>query len=261
MENCQIGVFLAYASERGHALIDRERYVPKSWAEDATRCQAAGIPEAMGFATQPPLAQRMLERAFEAGIRGRWVTADEVYGSHRALRQWWEVRHQAHVLTVACSETVGWQGQAVSAKEVVGRLWPGQWERWSAGAGSQGPRLYDWAWGALEEPTPSVLRYLRRQRALWLRRSLREPAEVAYYRVFAPQHTDWQEWVAVAGSRWTVETSFEDAKGEVGLGDSRSAPLGKEGTGTSRWRWQPWHSWRRYTHACRLTAPKKRSRC
>jgi SRSO17 transposase len=212
IENCQIGVFLAYASARGQALIDRELYLPRSWIEDRARCELAGVPAEVGFATKPQLAQRMLERALAAGVTARWVTADEVYGRHRPLRGWLEQQSQAYVLVVPASESVHWQGERLSAKAVAERLMPGRWERLSAGMGSQGLRWYDWAWVPVEEPTPEGW-----QRALLLRRSLSDPAEVAYYRVFAPLSSELSEWVAAAGQRWAVETSFEEAKGEVGL--------------------------------------------
>jgi SRSO17 transposase len=212
VENCQIGVFLAYASERGQALIDRELYLPRAWTEDRARCEAAGVPEEVAFATKPQLAQRMLERARAAGVTVRWVTADEVYGRHRPLRGWLEQQLQGYVLVVPASESVQWHGQTLSAKAVAERLMPSAWERLSAGNGSQGLRWYDWAGVALEEPAPAGW-----QRALLLRRSVSDPTEVAYYRVFAPLSRGLGEWVAAAGSRWAVEMSFEEAKGEVGL--------------------------------------------
>jgi SRSO17 transposase len=212
VENCQIGVFLAYASARGQALIDRELYLPRSWIEDRPRCEAAGVPAEVGFETKPQLAQRMLERALAAGVTVRWVTADEVYGRHRPLRGWLEQQHQAYVLGVAASESVPWQGETLCAKAVTERLLPSGWERFSAGNGSQGLRGYDWAWVPLDEPAPEGW-----QRALWLRRSLSDPTEITYYRVFAPLARGLSEWVAVAGQRWAVEMSFEEAKGEVGL--------------------------------------------
>jgi SRSO17 transposase len=212
VENCQIGVFLAYASTRGQALIDRELYLPRSWVEDRARCEAAGVPEAVAFATKPQLAQRMLERARAAGVRVRWVTADEVYGQHRGLRGWLEQQAQGYVLVVPVSESVQWQGQTLSVKALAERLMPSAWQRLSAGNGSQGLRWYDWAAVPLDEPVAEGW-----QRALVVRRSLTDPTQLAYYRVFAPLGGGLSEWVAVAGRRWAVETSFEEAKGEVGL--------------------------------------------
>jgi SRSO17 transposase len=86
VENSQVAVYLAYAAPSGHALIDRELYLPKSWAGDPGRCQAAGIPEGTVFATKPALARRMLARTLDAGAPAGWVAGDEVYGSDPALR-------------------------------------------------------------------------------------------------------------------------------------------------------------------------------
>ena len=99
-ENCQIGVFLAYASSQGHALIDRELYIPASWTDDRDRCRAAGIPGDIEFATKPQLAQAMLARASEAGVPFAWFTADEVYGQAKYLRRWLEERGVAYVMAI-----------------------------------------------------------------------------------------------------------------------------------------------------------------
>lgn len=95
VENCQIGVFLAYASPGSHALLDRELYVPKEWTKDPARCAGAGIPADRPFATKPQLARQMLERACHAGVPAAWVTGDSVYGDDRRLRVWLESRDQA----------------------------------------------------------------------------------------------------------------------------------------------------------------------
>src|SRR5713101_5220267 len=104
VENCQIGVFLAYAAARGRTFLDRELYLPKEWAADAQRRQEAGVPSDVAFATKPQLAQRMLARAFAAGVPAAWVTGDAVYGGDRRLRIWLEEREQPFVLEVACRE-------------------------------------------------------------------------------------------------------------------------------------------------------------
>jgi SRSO17 transposase len=88
-ENCQVGVFLAYASVHGHALIDRELYLPRSWTEDRDRCREAGIPDDVEFATKPRLAQ-VISRALEAGVPFAWFTADEAYGKAKWLRPGWK---------------------------------------------------------------------------------------------------------------------------------------------------------------------------
>lgn len=97
-ENCQIGTFLAYASTRGHALVDRELYLPESWASDRDRCRGAGVPDDVAFATKPRQAMAMLDRALRAGVPFAWFTADEAYGQVKYLRVWLEHRDVAHVL-------------------------------------------------------------------------------------------------------------------------------------------------------------------
>ena len=106
VDNCQIGVFLSYASPLGYALLDREIYLPKAWTDDRERCQQAGIPEDRGFATKPQLARQMLARTFAAGVPARWVTGDSVYGDDRRLRMWLESQLQASVLAVSGKEYV-----------------------------------------------------------------------------------------------------------------------------------------------------------
>jgi SRSO17 transposase len=216
IENCQIGVFLAYASPRGRTFLDRELYLPKEWTDDRARCDEAGVPAHVGFATKPQLAQRMLERAFAAGIPAAWVTGDEVYGNNRRLRRWLESQHQPFVLAVACNETVwvAWDHgpQQVAVATVAARLAPSDWEPISAGNGAKGPRVYDWAWVPLSRlPEPGWGHWLL------VRRSLAKPDELAYYVVFGPAGTTRPEAVQVAGARWAVEEAIETSKGEVGL--------------------------------------------
>lgn len=109
IENSQIGVFLCYAGRGGSAFIDRELYVPKAWTDDRARCEAAGIPGAVEFATKPQLARSMLERALDAGVPCGWVTGDEVC-SDRNLRLWLESRGQSFVLAIAKNEPLWWHG-------------------------------------------------------------------------------------------------------------------------------------------------------
>ncbi len=216
IENCQIGVFLAYASPGGHAFLDRELYLPQEWVNDHERCQEAGVPEGVVFATKPQLARRMLTRAREAGVITAWVTGDEVYGSDAPLRQWFEAHQQAYVLAVRRNERVGLEGQgilwSVAVSEVMADVAPSAWQRCSAGAGAKGPRVYDWAVVELDESIPEEW-----PRRLLLRRCLDDETDIAAYRVFAPADTPLAELVRVAGARWAIEASFETAKGEVGL--------------------------------------------
>ncbi len=215
IENCQIGVFLTYTSQAGHSLLDRELYLPKSWTNDPERCRQADVPTEVGFATKPELAARMLWRTLDGGVKARWVLGDSVYGSHRPLRAGLEKRSQAYALAVACKEKVEVAGTRKRVDQVAGTLAPSDWQRLSAGDGSKGPRLFDWAWVPIAGTDKQGYKHW-----LVLRRSLDEgskPAEVAYFLVFAPLATPLAEMVSAIGSRWTVEQCFEEAKGEVGL--------------------------------------------
>ena len=212
IDNCQVGVFLGYASQLGHTLLDRELYVPQEWTNDRDRCRKAGIPEARRFATKPQLAQQMLVRAFAAGVPARWVTGDRVYGADRRLRMWLEAQPQAYVLAVSGQAYVWVDEQQRQVKSILAALPEAGWTRLSAGDGAKGPRWYDWRWLALADPLEPGWR-----RWLLVRRSVSTPTELTAYVVFARQETMLAEVVRVAGTRWTIESCFEAAKGEVGL--------------------------------------------
>jgi SRSO17 transposase len=216
IENCQVGVFLAYASSKGQAFIDRELYLPKEWAENGQRRQEAGVPERVEFTTKPQLAMQMLQQALKAGVRAGWVTGDEVYGGDRKLRMWLESEEQPFVLAVRSNEAVWVQTDRgpsqVPAAQVSAGIEPESWQRLSAGEGSKGPRLYDWARVPLE-------RLQEPEWGHWLlvRRSISDPTKLAYYVAFGPAHTTLQELAQVAGRRWAIEESIERAKGQAGL--------------------------------------------
>jgi SRSO17 transposase len=211
IENCQIGVFLAYHGTRGPAFLDRALYVPVEWAEDQPRRGAAGVPEEIRFATKPVLARQMIERALANGMPARWVSGDSVYGNDGKLRLWLEEHQVAHVLGVSGNHFViiGWKQQKVS--RVAAQFLPEDWHRLSAGQGSKGPRWYDWAAVQINSMIEGWARWLL------VRRSVDDPQEQTYYRVFAPAETTLKEMVAVAGKRWAVEECFATAKGECGL--------------------------------------------
>ena len=220
-ENCQIGVFLCYASEKRAAFVDRALYLPKkSWANDAERRAEAGVPEEVEFSTKPELAREMLERAFEAKVPAAWVTGDTIYGGDRRLRMFLEQSARPFVLAIKRSEPL-WAdtdrgpGQ-VRADVLAERARAGEWERLSAGDGAKGPRLYDWALLPLFrlQITEEERRF---EHLLLVRRSLEDPQKLAYYVVFARKGTPLEELVRVAGSRWRIETCLEQAKGGFGL--------------------------------------------
>ncbi len=212
-ENCQIGVFLAYASPRGHALIDRELYLPESWTSDRERCRAAGIAEEVGFATKPRQVIAMLARALEVGVPFAWFTADEAYGQAGYLREWLESRDVSYVLATRCDQRVATRADRVArVDELVAEFAAGAWQRLSVGAGAHGPREYDWARRQIDGPWI-------RGRGHWLlaRRSVSDPTRIAYYLCYGPARSRLVDLAFTAGSRWHIEEAFQQAKGEAGL--------------------------------------------
>ncbi len=212
IENCQVGVFLAYAApDGGRALIDRELYLPQKWAADRDRCRAAGIGGDVAFATKPELAQTMIARAAAAGVPFAWVAGDEVYGGNPGLRLWLEEQGIACVMAVACSEPVTVPAGPFRADELAAMVPSGGWQRLSCADGSKGPRLYDWALIGTASPA----------RQLLIRRSLapgeKGKLELAYFLCWSPRPVTLAELAAVAGARWAVEDCFAEAKNETGL--------------------------------------------
>jgi SRSO17 transposase len=201
IENSQIGVFLAYASPRGRALIDRELYLPKEWTEDRERCRGAGIGDEVGFATKPVLAQRMIARAVDAGVLFGWVTGDEAYGSDTKLRLWLESVDIAHVVAVPKNAmVVSMQLTKVRADRVIAELAPQAWVRLSCGDGAHGQRIYDWV---VVDIRP--LRDPAKGHWLLARRSIKDPTDIAYYVCFGPADTALAELIRVAGTRWAID--------------------------------------------------------
>jgi SRSO17 transposase len=212
VDNCQIGVFLAYASGTGRAFIDRELYLPRSWTDDPARCRAAHVPSEVGFRTKPQLARVMLERALDAEVPASWVTADEVYGGDPALRRFLEERGISYVLAVKGTEPLGTATrESATAAQLAASLPAEQWVAASAGHGAKGRRLYNWARIQLAAPAGSGA-----ARWLLVRRSRRD-GELAFYACFGPAETSLLGLVRVAGTRWAVEEGFQQAKNEVGL--------------------------------------------
>ena len=217
IENCQIGVFLAYASDKGRAGLDAALYLPREWADDPERRAAAGVPDAVGFRTKPHLALTLLERALDEGVPAAWVTADEVYGNDFAFRHALEEREQAYVVAVKRTQTVSrWPphgpiGQA-TADLLAADADPDAWQSLSCGMGAQGERRYDWLTIPLRPALVDGWTH-----ALLVRRHPTRPAERAYYLVYSRDDTPVAEIVRAAGSRWAVEDTFKLAKGQVGL--------------------------------------------
>jgi SRSO17 transposase len=217
IENCQIGVFLAYAAPVGRVLIDAELYVPVSWTDDRSRCADAGIPGQVGFATKPVLARVMIERVIAAGLPFGWVAADEFYGDNPGLRGWLEGKQIRYVMAVSCDHSVPTAvgtGTGTVRADVLAAD-PGlRWRRVSCGDGAKGPRFYDFAEVTSTSATTSAGSSLVHR--LVVRRNI-DTGELAYFWAHAPAEASLADLVRVIGMRWMVEECFQAAKGQLGL--------------------------------------------
>ncbi|MFP4005068.1 MAG: IS701 family transposase [Alphaproteobacteria bacterium] len=230
IENCQVGVFLAYASRFGQTLIDRRLYLPKDWAEDPARRHKAQVPAAVPFASKPEIARELIATALDAQVPCAWVLADALYGSDSKLRRLLEARDQPYVLAVRSNHHLRFLASngliATDPATLADELAPEAWAAHAAGEGSKGLRLYDWARIAL--PWACDPRWAR---WLLIRRSRQDPAQRAYYLVFAPAGTTLAELAGVAGLRWTIEECFQRAKDDLGLDHCEA---------------RSWHGWHRH---------------
>ena len=230
IENCQVGVFLGYASRFGQALIDRRLYLPESWAKDAARRAKARVPEDIAFATKPQIARDLIASALDAGVPCAWVLADALYGSDSRLRRMLEQRDQAYVLAVRSNHHLRfWDHDGLvesNPETLAAALDAGDWATHAAGEGAKGPRLYDWARIGL--PWACDPNW---QRWLLIRCGRRDPTKRAYYLVFCPTGTALAELAGAAGLRWTIEECFQRAKDDLGLDHCEA---------------RSWHGWHRH---------------
>lgn len=213
IENCQIGVFLGYASCWGQGLVDRALFLPQDWADDRERCRQAGIPEDVSHKPKTALAREMLSRTLDSGVTARWVTGDAVYGDSFQLRWTLEERGQGYVMAVSRKAYV-WQGLEQRKVGDLLEALPGNagWTRLSAGAGSQGPREYDWVYLPVN-PGP----FEGWQRGVLVRRFLNAGQEMTAYFTFAPCGTSLEDLALAAGARWNIERCFQESKSQLGL--------------------------------------------
>ncbi len=252
IENAQVAVYLVYAGARGHAMIDREVYLPKSWTSDPERCAVAGVPEDIEFMTKPALAAGMICRALDADVPARWVAGDEVYGADPALRAELETRRVGYVLAIGCDRRVPTAAGSIRADLLTAGLPRRAWRRLSAGPGAKGQRYYDWALITLAPPEDTSSEDTSSDdtssddtssddtasddtaTACWwlLVRRHRGNGELAFYRCYSPELVPLRELVRVAGRRWTVEESFQAGKGLAGLDEHQV---------------RTWTSWQRWT--------------
>jgi SRSO17 transposase len=253
IENCQVGVFLSYATSKGHALLDRRLYLPQDWCEDEQRRSVACVPAATEFRTKPQLALAMLQHAWQRGLPLRWVVGDEVYGDAGYFRQAVSGHGRRYVLTVSVS-TVVWpdrpgvepaqhtaggrlrrkarvvaDASGATTVDKIAAAWPPtQWERVTVADGEKGPITYDWARQRVVESHEGLP-----GETVWLlvRRSTKDESDRAYYLSNAPVETPLRTLAQVATTRWTIEQCFKEAKGQTGL-DEYEVRL--------------WHSWHRH---------------
>ncbi|MEU7560368.1 IS701 family transposase [Streptomyces eurythermus] len=213
-ENCQIGVFAAYATTRARTLVDRELYLPKSWTDDRERCRAAKIPDERGFATKPELARAMVLRALASPLPIAWVTADAAYGQEWRFRRMLEEAAVGYVLAVPKSQPVPRFGRI---DYLFSQAPDEAWEQRSCGDGAKGPRVYDRA--AVQLPVIEDFDGERPTHHRWAlaRRSISRPDQIAYYLAYAPVGTNVDRPGRVAGRRWAIEECFQAAKNECGL--------------------------------------------
>jgi SRSO17 transposase len=226
VENAQVAVYLVYATDAGHGVIDRELYLPRAWTNDPERLQAAGVPDELGFAAKPKLATTMITRALDAGVPAAWVTGDEVYGANPTLRAGLEARGVGYVLAVACDHPVAAGGDTYRADALLRQVPARAWQWISCGKGAKGHRLYDWAFIRLD-PAPDDQ---AGQHWLMVRRN-HKTGELAFYRCWMPRPTPLAVLVKVAGRRWTIEERFQTGKGLVGLDQHQVR------------RWRSWYRW------------------
>ena len=253
IENCQVGVFAAYASRWGQALVDRRLYLPRHWAEDTVRREKASVPPETAFATKPALAREMIADALDADLPCAWVLADALYGSDFRLRWMLEERGQPYVLAVRSNQSVkfleGWLPVQTDPAAMVNAIPDEDWRTLAAGEGAKGSRLYHWARLPLRWITAAGF-----ERWLLVRRSRRDPKALAYYFAYAPEGTSLAELAGAAGLRWTIEQSFQHAKDDLGLDHCEA---------------RSWHGWHRHmslvmaaaAYLAKLSAERRRGAC
>ena len=212
IENCQIGVFLTYASTKGHSPIDRRLYIPQCWFDERERCIEAGVPETVEFQTKPEMALEMIKNANTASIAFGWVVGDCAYGDVREIRSWLEENRKSYVLCVSGKEYVQIDSVKVSVSSILKGLDEKHWFEASCGDGSKGKRRYNWQ--IIEIDSPYIPGFKHR---LLVRRSISDPKDMRAHVCFAPEGTTADKLIKVAGVRWTVESCFAESKSEVGM--------------------------------------------
>ena len=230
--NAQVGVFLAYASEKGAAFVDRALYLPRGWTDDPDRRRAAGIPGSVRFATKLTLARRMLARAFAAGVPAAWVTADSAYGRSHAFRRWLEGHGRAYALTVPNTHAVRYEGRRQTVAKLAVRLPDTAWRSVTVVAGSSSEDRQVWACLPLSEACATGMR-----RRLLIRRGGDDGDDLRFFLAYGAEGTSEAKLLRVCGTRWQIEECFAQAKGEVGL---------------DQYEVRTWDAWHRFVTLCLL---------
>ena len=260
--NCQIGVFASYVSRHGHAFIDRALYLPKAWTDDPERMATAHVPDDVCFATKPQIACRMIVHAIAAKVPFSFVAADSVYGTgeiETALRK----AGKGYVLGVAANRVFhSWGKKQMvrgSAAKIAQNLPKSAWRRLSAGDGTKGERLHDWAYLELADLDAGEYNSTftgKWTRGLLIRRNIAD-GDLAFFSTWCPKDTPMKKLVSVEGHRWAIEDSFETAKNELGLDHNET---------------RSWHGWHRHVslvmlafammavirHRANITSPPKK---
>ena len=230
--NCQVGVFLAYASNKGAAFIDRALYLPEQWANDPKRRTEAGVPEEVAFANKVELAKRMLQRAFEVGVPARWVAADSFYGRSHEFREWLEEHGRAYAVMVPKTNAVSLGGRKKKIEQLAERLGEDAYSEVLPAEDSGQRHPWEWATlGLAADPKKGMSRWLL------VRRGSDDPEDITFYQAYGPEDTSVEELVRVCQERWAIESAFEEAKGEIGM---------------DHYEVRKWDAWHRYVTLCLL---------
>ena len=230
--NCQVGVFLAYASEKGAAFVDRALYLPKRWTDDPVRRREAGVPEEIFFENKIDLAERMLEKAFEAGVPAKWVVADSFYGRLHTFREWLEERGKPYAVMVPKTNAVPLGGRKKKIERHVERLPEDAFSEVRPARDEGGRRPWEWACRDLAADPEKGMR-----RWLLVRRSTDALEDLTFYQAYGPEGTTLEELVGVCQDRWAIEQCFAEAKGEVGM---------------DHYEVRRWDAWHRHVTLCLL---------
>jgi SRSO17 transposase len=249
--NCQVGVYVAYVAEQGHALVDKRLYLPREWTDDPDRCREATVPEGVGYQSTAELGLSMLQQARCAGhLMGRWVTADEAYGKVPTFRDALDADEWLYVLEVPCTQPIfiqpaktevpAWSGRGPhptrlrlvdgepgpqAVETVAASLAAEDWQLLTVAEGAQGPRTYLFVARRVWESREGLP---RRECWLVLRRNP-DGSEPKYYLSNAPADTPLLTLAQVGAKRWPIETEFQMEKNETGLDEYEVRS------------WQGWH--------------------